>query len=136
VFVHRGVRAPAREQAAFSPVWNAAAGKSHYRVNRLHPVIASILDAPGAQKTAIEQALRLLESTIPVQKIWLDVSEQPEAPSSARDQLDFAVVERLAKDMIARLVAGKKITEAEALGRLRLMEPFDQFPELIASLEK
>lgn len=135
VFVHRGVRAPAGEQAAFSPAWIPDADKSRYRVNRLHPIVQSILEAPGAQKTAIEQALRLLETTIPVHRIWLDVSERPEAPSSARDQLDHGDVTRLLKDMVARLMTGKKLTRAEALSRLRLMEPFDQFPDLIASLE-
>lgn len=136
VFVHRGVRAPAAAQAAFASAWISDSDKSRYRVNRLHPVVAAILEAPGAQKTAIEHALRLLETTIPVQRIWLDVSERPEASSSARDQLDHAVVAQLAKDMIARLMAGKKLTQPEALSRLRLIEPFDQFPELIASLEK
>jgi hypothetical protein len=43
-------------------------------------------------------------------------------------------VEKLANDLVERFMAGHGITRSEAIARLRTMEPFDQFPVVLASL--
>jgi hypothetical protein len=45
------------------------------------------------------------------------------------------MVESLGKELLARLISGHAITKSEAMKRLRLMEPFDQFPAVLASLD-
>lgn len=135
VYVHRGSPLPPGRKAAFSPAWLSGAGSSPaYRINREHPVVAELLGSASGQRALLERALRLLETTVPVHRIWLDVSERPEAPASTSEQLDAATVEMLAKDLLGRLEAGQKMSRANALEVLRLTEPFDHFPAIIASL--
>lgn len=135
VYVHRGSPLPTGARAAFSPAWLSGSGNSPaYLINRAHPVVAELLSGSPTQKALVERALRLLETTVPVHRIWLDVSESPESPASTSQLLDSATVEKLAKDLLARLEAGQKMSRANALDVLRLTEPFDQFPAIIASL--
>ncbi|MCC6929815.1 MAG: ATP-binding protein [Gemmatimonadaceae bacterium] len=135
VYVHRGSPLPPGRRAAFSPAWLSGAGNSPaYLINREHPVVAELLRTTPAQRAIVERAFRLLETTVPVHRIWLDVSERPEAPASTSEQLDAETVEKLAKDLLSRLEAGQKMSRANALEVLRLTEPFDQFPAILASL--
>jgi hypothetical protein len=137
VFVHRGNRIPAAARAEFSPAWlSESVGSPRYRVNREHPLVSALFDATGGQRAAVERALRLLETTIPVHRIWLDVAEKPEAPAATRQQLESEEVAKLAEDLLGRLITGQKLTRSGALHRLRHTEPFDQYPEILAALDK
>jgi hypothetical protein len=136
VFVHRGNRAPAAVQARFSPAWISGTGDApSYRVNREHPLVASLFDADAAVKAVVESVLRLLESTVPVHRIWLDVSEKPEAPPPTRAQLPDDVVEKLARDLLVRLEKAERLSRRDAIARLRQIEPFDQYAHLLALME-
>lgn len=137
VFVHRGNRASSVAQAAFSPAWYSDAGGSpKYRINRSHPLVAEVLQGAGNNKARVERMLRLLESTIPVHRIWLDVGEKPDAPPSTREQLPIEEVKKLASDLLERLMTGQRFSRAAAINRLRHTEPFDQYPEVLAVLEQ
>jgi hypothetical protein len=136
VFVHRGNRAPAKLQAEFCPVWLADAGSSaRYRINRAHPAVSAALSVGPAAKTIVEQTLRLLETTVPIHRIWLDVAEKPEAPSPTKQQLLDEEVATTAAHLLERLMTGHSLTRIAALQRLRHLEPFDQYPEVLAALE-
>lgn len=137
VFVHRGSRASTSVRAEFSPIWFAETAMSpRYRINRNHPLISALAENGGAQAKAVERVLRLVESTIPVHRIWLDVADKPETPTTTRQLLDEEQVARIAADLLERLMSGQNLTRTAALHRLRHIEPFDQFPELLASLEE
>lgn len=133
VFVHRGNRHSARAQSTFCPVWFAEAGGApRYRINREHPAIAFLLQQ--GTKAVGEQALRLLETTVPIHRIWLDVAEKPEVPAPARQQLSETEVGAAARSLVERLMQGHSLTRAAAIQRIRNLEPFDQFPDLIEAL--
>ncbi len=51
-----------------------------YRVNRDHPAVRAVLDSPLAIDGSVDTMLSVLESTIPVQRIWLDTIEERTAP--------------------------------------------------------
>jgi hypothetical protein len=137
VFVHRGTRQPAATRAEFSPMWLAMTGAGpQYRINREHPLVTELVDASGANKAQVSRLLGLIESTVPVHRIWLDVADRPETPPPAREQLPPDDVLRVAKDLLERLINGQKLGRSAALHRLRHTEPFDQFPELLAALEE
>jgi len=78
--------------------------------------------------------LKVIEETVPVQKIWLDTAEQKETPvtsfASSSDKAVLAVMETLFRDMIVR----KGMTEEDAKSRLSCSDPFQNFPHLIAQL--
>jgi hypothetical protein len=137
VFVHRGTRQPAATRAEFSPVWFAMTGAGpQYRINREHPLVAELIVASGAAKSRVSRLLSLVESTVPVHRIWLDVADRPEVPPPTRDQLPAEDVLRIARDLLERLITGQKLGRTAALQRLRHTEPFDQYPELLAALEE
>jgi len=76
--------------------------------------------------------LRLLEATVPVHRIWLDVSEQPEEPAALRLRITEDQVLELARDLLERLMRGSRLSRRDALARLRVTEPFDHFPAVLA----
>jgi hypothetical protein len=137
VFVHRGSRQPATTRAAFSPVWlEMTTAGPQYRINREHPLVADLIEASGASKTRVSRLLSLIESTVPVHRIWLDVADRPETPPPTREQLPSEDVLRIAKDLLERMINGQKLGRVAALHRLLHTEPFDQYPEIIAALEE
>ena len=80
--------------------------------------------------------LRVIEETVPVQKIWLDTAEQKETPLSnfeaSSDETVMGVITTLFKDMITR----KGMTAGEAQLKLVSTDPFHHFPHLIEQLSK
>jgi hypothetical protein len=62
-------------------VWLALKGPKglQYRINRDHPLIAACRDSAGARP--LNAILSIIERSVPIERIWLDVSET-EAPVS------------------------------------------------------
>lgn len=136
VFVHRGARGATASQAAFHPVWKSWPGDAPgYRVNQDHPMVTHLLQSVGDQRGKVREVLQLLESTLPLHRIWLDVAEKPEAPPSARSQLSEDIVSKLAKDLVDRIQKGEGVSRKSAVQRVRHIEPFDQFSHLLEALE-
>lgn len=134
VFVHRGSRAPASTSAGFTPVWLAGSSDTpSYRINREHPLLVGILNGKVNQ-SRLEQVLRVLESTVPLHRIWLDVAERPETPPPARQSILSPEMQAIAKDLLERLEAGHHLTRKQAIERLKLIDPFDQYPEILEAL--
>jgi hypothetical protein len=87
VFAWRGgqVRDPRQTRQA-SPMWQEehVSGRRRYRVNRDHPLIQRLLDEGGETARLVRSTLSLIERSVPVERIWLDVSEDIEQnPESA-----------------------------------------------------
>ena len=77
IVTHRGSDAP--------PIWTAqsTAGATRYRIDRKHPAIAVLLKQDGADPKFFDAVLSIIERTVPVERIWLDVSEAEGAPLPA-----------------------------------------------------
>jgi histidine kinase/DNA gyrase B/HSP90-like ATPase len=76
VFAFRGKRTGGGEAPTTAPVWLAARGAngSQYRINRDHPIIVAGRRAANGPD-AFDAVLSVIERTVPVERIWLDVSE-------------------------------------------------------------
>lgn len=104
-------------------------GKTFYKINRDHPLVRKILDN-ASEKAAIRALLNLVEQTVPAPLIVINNAEVPDAfgqpfedsPSDLRSAMDEV--------FNAMIQSGRHRTEAAYA--LVLMEPFNQFPELIA----
>ena len=68
--------------------------------------------------------LRILEETVPVQRIWIDMAEQPDMPAGP---FEFAPDDELldvARAMFLALTENKGLSEDEAREHMRGLEVF------------
>lgn len=117
------------------PVWQSretATGR-RYRVDRAHAAVKELLDDVGFG-TKVEAMLRILEETIPIQRIWLEAAESGEhAKGGFTGETDDSVREVL--NVIYRsLVERKGMSPSMAKRQLLRTEPFDLHPELVKNL--
>lgn len=106
-----------------------------YRIARDHDLVASILNRAGPLKPDILALLRLIEETVPVQRIWLDTAEDKETPRTGfTGASDQEVMETLSS-MFEALVKFRGLSPTEARKRLGRTPPFDQHLDLVAALE-
>jgi hypothetical protein len=78
--------------------------------------------------------LRILEETIPVQRIWLDTTEAAETPRTGFASVAPAEVEEVLFVVYRNMIARKGFSPALARERLLHTEPFNNHPELVAAL--
>jgi hypothetical protein len=139
VFAHRGHITPASgtRASAVAEAWQVrrSAQGTSYRIARDHDLVASILDRVGPLKSDILVLLRLIEETVPVQRIWLDTAEDKETPRTGfAGAPDSEVMETLSS-MFDALVKFRGLSPAEARERLGRTPPFDRHLDLVAALE-
>jgi hypothetical protein len=92
VFAFRGQGPRARGAPHTAPaVWLALQGPKglRYRINRDHPVIAACRESGGAPGP-FNAVLSIIERSVPVERIWLDVSESEgaEPPPMEADEIE------------------------------------------------
>lgn len=115
------------------PAWNAArdaGGRSTYAINREHPLVSDILARDSVSRSEIKQLLKLVEATVPVQQVWLDIAERPDRQASAKDTLDEASVTEVGKQLWKALVLSRSLSGPLATAEVLRAEPFNQFPHL------
>ncbi|MFK5915639.1 MAG: ATP-binding protein [Woeseiaceae bacterium] len=80
VFSHRGQYGNRKKSNEISKLWTSSmrSGSQIYRIDRDNKLISELLNRAGSLKSEIEVIFRLLEETVPVQKIWLDMAEHSE----------------------------------------------------------
>lgn len=136
VFAHRG--APARNQtgtegtAAWRP--DRFEGGIRYRIDISHPAVKAVLDDAGSNEPAVRAMLRVLEETIPVQRIWLDTTEAKETPRTSFAGEPPAEVASVLRTLHRNLVRRKGVSPDQARAILLATEPFQNFPDLVAAL--
>jgi hypothetical protein len=89
VFVWRGMGPRARAQggANVDPLWLASTGPNgtNYRINRSHPALAAFATGLKAERKQFDALLTIIEQSVPVERIWLDISEAQGAPARSVD---------------------------------------------------
>ena len=136
VFAHRG---GAVGSAAGGPVlqaWRTERLKDgmRYRIDTSHPAVAAVLDNAGALAPQIRAMMRVVEETVPVQRIWLDTTEGRETPRTGFGGALPEEIAAVAKVLFNDLVARQGLTAEVARERLLRTEPFHHHPDLVAEL--
>ena len=139
VFAHRGHVTPASGSRSNSlpEAWQVrrSTNGTSYRIARKHDLVASILDRAGPLKTDLLALLRLLEETVPIQRIWLDTAEDKETPRTGFADASNAEIQDTLSSMYEALVRHRGLSEGEARERLGRTPPFDRYLDLVATLE-
>jgi hypothetical protein len=107
-------------------------GTTKYKVNREHPAIKAVLESPLAIDSGVDTMLALLESTIPVQRIWLDTVEERTAPQQVGEVAAQTI--RPLLQSLYRTLLKRDYSPEDAKQRLMRTEPFQAYPQLIGEL--
>jgi hypothetical protein len=108
-----------------------------YRIDERHPAVAAVIEAVGGNAGLVRAMLRVVEETVPVQRIWLDTAENKDTPmtgfsgepETAPDGVRTVLL-TLFRDMVGR----RGMSVEMALTSLSMTEPFQNYPNLVASL--
>ncbi|WP_316171747.1 ATP-binding protein [Bradyrhizobium sp. SZCCHNRI1058] len=128
VFVHRGQYGSRRKAAGVSRIWqvNPEGAKRRYTVQRDHEFVELIkgrTDKTG--RDLLEGLLDLIERTVPVDRVWLDVTEHgvPDQQVDGSELLTAALA-------MARMMERAGLDSREAVARLARMDPYDKVEDL------
>jgi hypothetical protein len=116
--------------------WLSVEGKDgiRYRIDRQHPVVRHANEIAGEDVASIEAMLRVIEETVPVQRIWLDTTENGEAAAGGFASGQRAEIEQVIAVVYRNLRRHVGLEPAMARTRLLQTEPFNRFPDLVADL--
>ena len=136
VFAHRGQHIIGALNAPVVQAWKAEHLKSgvRYRVDLSHPALQAVIDDAGVLLPQIKAMLRIIEETVPVQRIWLDTAESHETPLTGFNGAPSAEVTSVLSVMYKNMIKRKGFTSIKAKENLLRTEPFNNYPELVASL--
>ncbi|MDA8119214.1 MAG: ATP-binding protein [Gammaproteobacteria bacterium] len=136
VFAYRGSLRPSPGGVPVEQAWRAEHSRSgmRYRIDGKHPAVAAVLEAAGPLLPLVRSMLRVVEETVPMQRMWLDTAENRETPRtgfSGEPTADVVEVLRaLYNDMVGR--RGMSVESAKAL--LMRTEPFQNYLDLIEAI--
>lgn len=136
VFTHRGEVRSDGETRTIVPAWMVSTSTvgARYRIDEAHPVIARILEESGPYAGRIRQMLRVIEETVPVQRIWLDSAETVDKDPPPIDEGVPDDLMELLRDEYRSLITSKGLSPDQARRQLSRTAPFHRFPKAIAML--
>jgi len=136
VFAYRGTPVPAQGNISIELAWRAERVKAgiRYRIEETHPSVAAVLSSAAALGPLVKSMLRVIEETVPVQRIWLDTAENKETPRTGFEGEPNEAVVEVAQVLFDDLVQRKGLSVAEARRSLLHTEPFQKYPALVAKL--
>lgn len=137
VFLHRAQsNSSLGRNDNLASVWfsSESASGRRYHIDRNHPAVASMMNDGEDTKIRLEALLRILEETIPVQRIWLEAAETGEHAKGGFTSAPDESVTDILMLLYRNLVIKGGISPAQAKQQLLRTEPFDLHPDLVGRL--
>ena len=136
VFAHRGRIQRGPNAPPLAEAWRVERLKSgvHYRIDEHHPAVAAVLEQAGSMAADIRAMLRIIEQTVPVQRIWLDTAEAKETPRTGFAGEPPAIVRETLRTVYRGLINRRGFSHERAVEKLLSTEPFNDYPELVKAL--
>jgi len=128
---------PTQRNTPIEQAWRVDRVKDgiRYRIEQTHPAVAAVLDSAGDHVPLVKAMLRVIEESVPVQRIWLDTAENKDTPktgfSGEPPEAVVTVLRTLFDDMIGRRGMSVEVAKRSLLST----EPFQNYPGLIAELD-
>jgi hypothetical protein len=135
-FAYRSAPTTGDGRVAVEQAWRVEKVKAgvRYKIDEKHPAIAAVLDSCGSQLPLVQAMLRVIEETVPVQRIWLDTSESKETPLTGFSGEPPEAVKSVLQIFYADMVGRKGMSPEMAKRALLSTEPFQKYPALVASM--
>lgn len=139
VFAFRGMPTTSVKGSPIEQAWRVEhlKGGVRYRIDLSHPAVSAVIASCPENKDIIRAMLRIVEETVPVQRIWLDTAENKETPivgfegeEEGSPEGVRVVLTTLYNDMVSR----RGMSHEGAIRVLATTEPFQNYPKLVASL--
>lgn len=136
VFAFRGSIAPGVGGVSIEQAWRVEHLKAgtRYKIDEKHLAVSAVLENAGLLLPLVKAMLRVIEETVPIQRIWLDTVENKDTPrtgfSGEPSEAVVEVLNALYTDMVCR----KGFSSENAKKSLLSTEPFQNYPILIANL--
>lgn len=136
VFAFRGAPAPGPGGTPVEQAWRAEHSRSgvRYRIDEGHPAVAAAMEAAGASLPLLKAMLRVIEETVPVQRIWLDTAENRETPRNAFAGEPPENVRDVLKILYEDMICRRGMSPVLAKRTLAATDPFQNYPDLVSSL--
>lgn len=136
VFAHRGQPLRTGNGEPLVQAWRAEhfKGGIRYRIDIDHPAVRAVLDDAGPTEPQVRAMLRVIEETIPVQRIWLDTTEARETPRTGFSGEPSEEIIPVLSVVYRNMVLRKGMSPARAREQLLRTEPFNAHPDLVAAL--
>jgi hypothetical protein len=128
IFVHRGLYGARKADSEISRIWQINASKTgrRYTLNRDHKLIRLLRKRLGTSAELLDSTFDVIERTVPVERVWLDMTEQG-APT------DYAESDReltQAAATLASLMHQSGMPLSAAIESVVTMDPFDKVSDL------
>ncbi len=136
VFAYRGAPAAGTGNLPIEQAWRVERLRTgiRYRIDESHPSVAAVMECAGSLQPMLKAMLRVIEETVPVQRIWLDTAESKETPRTGFEGEPNEAVIQVAGVLYRDLVQRKGLSPDDARKSLLRTEPFQKYPSLIAEL--
>ena len=105
-----------------------------YRIEQTHPAVAAVLDSAGDLAPLVKAMLRVIEESVPVQRIWLDTAENKNTPKTGFSGEPPEAVVTVLRTLFADMIGRRGMSVEVAKRSLLSTEPFQNYPGLIAGL--
>lgn len=138
VFAFRGSPTSVAGSLPIEQAWRTEHLKNgvRYRIDETHPAVAAVIEASGDRKDLVRAMLRVVEETVPIQRIWLDTAENKDTPITGFDGEPNDVVLEIARVLFNDLIERKGLSVEDACRSMLRTEPFQKYPSLIANLRR
>lgn len=137
VFIHRGHFGPRRTNARVERIWavNPEGTRPRYAIRRNHDIIRMLRERLDAESDLLDAVLDLIERTVPVERVWLDVTERGVSAPELGSTEERAELIGAARRMVA-LLERSRMARVEAIAMVSRMDPFDRIDDLAESIAK
>lgn len=135
-FAQRGQAPRSKGGEEVSQVWKSLhfSGGMRYRIDTEHPAVRAVIDEAKGLAPQLIAMLRVIEETVPVQRIWIDTAENRETPRTGFAGEPSAEVKKVLNVMYRNMINVRGMSAAMARSRLLLTEPFQNYQNLVNAL--
>lgn len=137
VFAYRsGAVKTVKSSSETQLIWNVKNNQDgvKYQINRSHPIISDILKGNPELSKALMSLITLIEVTVPVQRIWLEVAEGHQVSPQDQSNINSESIKELLLIAFENRLNRTSMTPAEVKSILKCVEPFNHYPELVDEL--
>lgn len=138
VFAHRGQYGSATPMRDLVQAWRVQETTRgiRYLIDENHPAVRAVLDQAGDLMPSVRMMLRVIEESVPVQRIWLDTVERGDVPEAGSQEVPAPELLETLVDMYRDLVDRTGLLPEVALKQLLRTAPFNRWPLAVLGLRE